>query len=113
MKTRYFLTAAFISILATACGPVVDPQQINDILALTGDSDNGLLLYRSQCQLCHGVDGSGGVIGPDIRDATATYTDEALLTLFIGGRGNMLPITFTNQQFADVLVYVRATFGGG
>ena len=116
MKRKEFinitLAVGFAAQMLNACGSVVDPQRINDILTLDGNPSQGAVLYAGQCQLCHGQDGSGGVIGPDIRQEVPLKTDQELLTLFIGGQGNMLPIPLTDQQYADVLTYVRETFSG-
>jgi cytochrome c5 len=46
----------FVFILLHACGPdpVVQRERYNRILALSGNSQQGQVVYEATCQRCHG-----------------------------------------------------------
>jgi caa(3)-type oxidase subunit IV len=88
-----------------------------------GDPARGAKVYGTYCVGCHQADGRGnaGALAADfVGDATRlAKTDAELLASIrdgkVGAIGAMPPWrgTLTDQQQADALAYVRATFGGG
>ena len=55
-----------------------DAQLVADYLAVTGTS--GDALYRSRCQICHGVDGAGGSASP-VKGATREMILEKIISV--------------------------------
>jgi mono/diheme cytochrome c family protein len=85
-----------------------------------GDAKAGAAIYAANCVACHQTDGTGmnGVLAADfVNDATRlAKTDEQLLhsiTNGVQGKGVMPPQKdiLSAQAIADVLAYIRATFG--
>ena len=90
----------------------VHTERPADILALEGDAAAGADLYAANCAACHGADGSGGT-GPALTEEVPAHeSDEELLHHIIEGPGDMPSFDWmTDQQLADLLAYLRATFG--
>jgi mono/diheme cytochrome c family protein len=66
--------------------------------AETGDSQtaSGAQLFSSNCESCHGTDGAGGHVGPDLQKSSVAEDLEAVETQVRNGGSGMPP-------FADVL----------
>lgn len=77
------------------------------------------MLYRRNCALCHGEDGSGTSLGPDLTDGEWLHADgsyESIVALVKKGvprpkraPGPMLPMggaALTDEQVAAVACYV-------
>lgn len=88
-----------------------------------GDPVNGGRIYAQTCVACHGRDGAGVLPGmPDLRapGGRLSQSDSALLRNMINGiqsPGSPMPMparggnpNLTDQDMADVLAYLRATF---
>lgn len=84
------------------------------ILSLGGNAEAGEQVYLSECEPCHRVDGTGatnGGIGKDLTDWLPRNEDSAAVDAILNGRTGMLAYDFlTDQEIADVLAYIRATF---
>jgi mono/diheme cytochrome c family protein len=84
------------------------------ILTLGGNVAAGEQIYLSECESCHRVDGTGvtnGGIGKDLTDWLPRNGDAAAVDAILNGRAGMLAYDFlSDQEIADVLAYVRATF---
>lgn len=94
-----------------ACADTDDPSVI---LTLDASSTDGALVYEERCASCHGLSG-GGIIGPPLRlEAMERYTDEELIELILFGQAAMpgFAATLSDQEVADVYMYLRSTFGG-
>ncbi len=103
-----------------ACGgvdDVPDPTEarIDAILMLEGDATFGQALYTMECTSCH--DGLGGAVsarGSQITFAVPERSDRYLLRTLLEGLA--CPLTMPSyadledQQLADVLAHMRATF---
>ena len=77
------------------------------ILTLTGDAENGVTLYASNCQACHGYDGSGGSAGTSLQGMNFT---EDLITSVLDGK-NYMPAFgsfLTDQDIADLIAHVES-----
>jgi cytochrome c peroxidase len=96
----------------------------------SADANRGEIVYREYCAQCHGPSGEGdgpGAAGLDPKPAThAKMAIDQLpmdylydLVYFGGkavGKSNAMPdwgMTFDDQQVADVIAYMRATFQTG
>lgn len=77
-------------------------------LAAAQDVDPGRLVFESHCARCHGADGSGGDMGPDIRARLAMNTNEQLARLFKEGYGAMPPIAVTASELAPLTGFLRS-----
>ena len=99
--------------LLVACGTQDDPK-ITAILDLTGDATAGADVFARTCGqgACHGADGSSGTEGVDLAEHVPEHTDYELVDFMLYGVEEMAPVEVTDQEAADVLAYLRATFGG-
>jgi thiosulfate dehydrogenase len=82
---------------------------------LTGDPDQGALLYKQQCALCHRPDGAGtppgvpALWGPDAYSAGAGMNDIAKMAAFVQHNMPMTnPGSLTPQQSYDIAAYVHS-----
>lgn len=71
----------------------------------------GASLFRRYCATCHGVRGTGTADGPDLRVEAPTVSDAEVLRLLTSGGRRMPSIPIDEAQRAEVLAYLRATFG--
>jgi mono/diheme cytochrome c family protein len=90
-----------------ACGG--GTTRTEDILALTGDATTGATVYGSSCAACHAADGTGGT-GSDLTAAIPGLTDAEIVDTIILGSGDMAPVNLPDQDVADVLAHLTATF---
>jgi mono/diheme cytochrome c family protein len=108
---------ALISVLLVACVACDDgsaaSDEVNAVLDLTGDATAGADVFAGSCgaSTCHAADGSGGD-GVDLREHVPEHSDEQLVELMIHGEGEMPATGLSAQETADVLAYLRETFGG-
>jgi mono/diheme cytochrome c family protein len=99
-------------LLAIACGG----DKVNDDTSgITGDATAGEALFSS-CAGCHGADGTGGIdIGgtasADLTVRVPALSDADLDGVIMDGFGTAMPSQYTDEQdVADVIAYLRATF---
>lgn len=76
-------------------------------LSASQDVDPGKLVFESRCARCHGADGSGGEMGPDIRSRAASRNDQQLANIFHEGSGAMLPVAVTESELAPLIRFLR------
>lgn len=99
-------------VFAAACGA---DKQVDDILALEGDADNGAVVFADHCATCHGADATGGS-GPNLL-AEAGEEDEAAeqVDIILGGEDEMPAFidVLSDQEIADVLAWIEAQAAGG
>src|SRR5262245_65024524 len=77
-------------------------------MAFGQDADPGRLAFESRCARCHGSDGSGGDMGPDIRQRLGANSDEQLARLFHDGSGAMPPIAVAQAELAPLTRFLRS-----
>ena len=75
-----------------------------------GDATAGAEVYTTSCSGCHGPNGNDGSAA-DLTAEVPEKTDEELTTIITEGYGSMGPVTLDDTQLADLLAYLRATFG--
>ncbi len=83
------------------------------VLAATGDALNGASLFAANCARCHGADGTGD-FGPNLYERVPMRDDETLARRLLLGLGPMpaWDSVFSDQELADLLVFLRDTFDG-
>lgn len=87
-------------------------MRIDDILALNPDEAAGATVFGSTCGSggCHGADGSSGP-APSLAAKVPDYGDAGLTCALLTGPGGMpSQASLSDQELADVLAYVGATF---
>jgi mono/diheme cytochrome c family protein len=108
-------------ILAMACAaktttpstPAV-AERLVAIKALTGNATAGALVYNTTatpaCVSCHQADGKSM---KDLAEPSKADAVEELAGYILSGIGSAMPAqkTLSNQQVADVVAYIKATFG--
>ena len=77
-------------------------------LAAGQDADPGRLAFQSRCARCHGGEGAGGEMGPDIRGRLAANSEAQLARLFQEGSGGMPPVAVTEAELAPLIRYLRS-----
>jgi mono/diheme cytochrome c family protein len=94
-------------------GGNVDPARIDAILALSGNGATGETVFaRCSVSSCHGTGGDMPISGtPTLTAEVPEQSDEELIDIVIGGYETMPAQTLTDQEMADLLVYLRDTFG--
>ncbi len=90
--------------LSLACAP---STQVDEILALDGDSEAGSTVYADNCAGCHAEDGSGGS-GPAL--VGEADEGEEFVALVLDGEEDMPAFsdTLSDQDIADVLAFVQS-----
>ena len=90
------------------------------ILALTGDPNEGAFEFTQQCLRCHPAPGATNPLGyPPLENTVPGYSDGQLVLVvvegFVDAAGNVIMPDyaeyFTNQDVADVVAYMRLTYG--
>ncbi|MFL5809233.1 MAG: c-type cytochrome [Flavisolibacter sp.] len=91
----------------------------------TSAADKGKSLYQLYCLVCHQKDAGGvGTLNPPLLKAWVTGDKSRLIRLLLKGSAgkvtvdgdtfsNTMPAqpTFTDEQIADVLSFIRSNFG--
>lgn len=78
------------------------------------DADHGATVYTASCAACHGSDGTGAVAGvADLTVRVAEMTDAEIEDNVNNGGGDMAAVPLSEDDLADLLAYLRETFGGG
>ena len=86
-------------------------SEVDAILALTGDATAGATTFSNTCAACHGADGASGYAA-NLVEEIPSKDDAFIVNIIINGDGGGMPAQdLSDQEVADVLAYVRATFG--
>ncbi|MEZ4448613.1 MAG: cytochrome c [Nannocystaceae bacterium] len=111
MRIAFFALAALVT-LAPACNG--SSADVDNILMLTGDADNGATLYSSKCASCHGAMGEGG-IGTALTKEAPEHSDDDIVTDILEGISGTQMVGFrdqlSDQEVADLLAFIRRDFG--
>ena len=87
-------------------------SEVDAILALTGDATAGATTFSNTCAACHGADGASGYAA-NLVEEIPSKDDAFIVNIIINGDGGGMPAQdLSDQEVADVLAHVRATFGG-
>src|SRR5262245_33552997 len=73
-------------------------------------TDAGRAIYASRCASCHGTNGDGGELGPQITDRVPARTDEELTTLLQQGLTTAgMPAfgSLSTTEVRDLIAFLR------
>ncbi len=76
-----------------------------------GDASRGATVYEDSCAMCHGDDGEGSKKTPALvgANALADFSDDDALFAYLKEKmPKDEPGTLTDQQYADVLAWLRS-----
>jgi mono/diheme cytochrome c family protein len=83
------------------------------ILSMDGVASAGAMLFAQNCATCHGEDGRGSGWAPNLYERVPTRPDDSIVQTLLQGRGGMPKWEhLRDQEIADLLAHLRATFGG-
>lgn len=119
---KRLLALTFAMTLFPACDDGGDESggegggRVDTILGLSGTSAAGQTVFTNNCGVasCHGADGNmpGTADTKRLDEEIPSLSDAQIVDVIINGEGLMPPQTaLSDQQVADVLAYVQATFG--
>lgn len=82
-----------------------------------GDAVAGADVYGVACVSCHGPDGdlgveTNGVAASDLNEEVPESSDAELADVIQNGEGEMAATGLDDTETADVIAYLRETFGG-
>ncbi len=127
MKKIFLIIAlsvtAIICVIAQTKKPQPVKNKINEVVAST---KRGKIVYQKECLSCHQADG-GGVprLNPPLYESTNVLGDKKkIIAVVLKGMTDRVPIDgeyysnnmsahpeLSNQQIADVLTYIRSSWG--
>ncbi|MCO4771025.1 MAG: cytochrome c [Deltaproteobacteria bacterium] len=83
-------------------------ERVDAILELTPDAANGAVIWGADCERCHGADGRGNDLGPNLI-SELHHGDKQFLTWILDGLGDEMPAfpDYTDQEAADVLEHIH------
>jgi mono/diheme cytochrome c family protein len=97
---------AMAVILTIHFSPISDPY-IQQVLAASGDINNGHAIFETNCAGCHGVEADGNV-GPSLQDISKRRSKANLIQQVISGNTPPMPEFQPNiQEMADLLAYLE------
>lgn len=83
----------------------------DDTGGLVGDATAGETVFNDVCTACHGADGLGSEgYSPSLADETLDLSDEEIRDVILNGYGEMPAQDMTEQEVADVIAYMNATY---
>lgn len=94
-------------LLLFGCG---ERRDLTNVLTLEGDTARGEAQYQMACARCHGAEGNGVASTPALKGYVGDLHDPAVVQTMLQGKGAMSAVRLTDQQAADVLAYLRATW---
>jgi alcohol dehydrogenase (cytochrome c) len=79
-----------------------------------GDPAAGKQVFAGNCSTCHGLAGTGGNGGPNLKSIPAAKNLQKVIAQVTNGGGGMPPFkgTLTQKQIRDVAAYVTKLTGG-
>ncbi len=107
-----------LTLAPIACDDGGEPShaRTEGVLALEGDTMTGMTTFTAVCGVaaCHGADGNtpGTPETKKLGEVIPGFSDTKVVDTILKGDGPMPPQTqLSDQEIADVLAYVRDTFG--
>jgi predicted CxxxxCH...CXXCH cytochrome family protein len=93
-------------------GETGEPTRTDNVLMLDGDPANGEEEFTGRCSQmsCHGTGGTMGA-APSLADRVPNLGDRDIVDVLVMGKNAMPPqADLSDQEMADVLAYVTATY---
>lgn len=87
MRQLYFLAAALVVLLLSACGQQKDDAFLQSSITTPADEE-AVALYKKQCISCHAADLSGRV-GPNLQKIGSSLSEEQLISILEEGSKGM------------------------
>jgi len=108
---RVLIPMALMMANLIGCAASVEPDAVDAVLELEGDSGLGAELYVQECTSCHEADGMGVNSAP-LPDAVSASSDAELVEAILSGPGYMPNFidTLESQDVADVIAYLNDTW---
>lgn len=105
---RVLKIAALIALAITSTGPAARAQS-------AANTESAADLYKKNCLMCHGVDGSGSALGkrlhtPDLRSKEVQEKTSAVLAQSIAAGKNNMPAFGTklgSDEIQSLVEYIR------
>jgi mono/diheme cytochrome c family protein len=126
MKKVFLITAFSVTAFFVVVAHVKKPQPKVAVNNPIASIDRGRILYQKECLSCHQADG-GGVphLNPPLYESTTVLGDKKkIISIVLRGMTDRVPIDgeyysnnmaphleLTNVQIADVLTFIRASWG--
>lgn len=106
MNKRYRFLVSLVILLAAACSPRLDKEQM---------VSEGEGVYTSNCARCHQITGEGSVDFPALagNPVVTLHNPAPIVDVVMNGRGSMPSFrgALTDKQIAAVLTYIRNAWG--
>ncbi len=84
----------------------------NEAPRLDGDASSGQLVFDQHCAGCHGADGKlAANDAADLSIRVPEMSDDAIEAAVVEGVGEMPPASLEDQELADLIAWLRASFG--
>ena len=77
---------------------------------MTVDPSQGAQLYTMHCSACHGPDGSGTAVGPDIREDVFEEDTSELVEVILEGEDDMPPIAVLPSEAFQIVQWMKMNF---
>ncbi|MDI9365165.1 MAG: cytochrome c [Flavobacterium sp.] len=126
MKKVFLITAFYVTALLCVTAQVKKPQPKVVANNPAASIQRGKAVYQKECLSCHQADG-GGVprLNPPLYESTTISGDKKkIISIVLRGMTDRVPIDgeyysnnmaahaeLSNQQIADVLTFIRASWG--
>jgi mono/diheme cytochrome c family protein len=117
MRTAIRTLAVVLGLVSSACDSDDEPvnPRVDDVLALTGDSTAGMMVFVQVCgtTACHGPDGNTPGTPQTVKfsERIPEMDDRGIADTILSGLRTMpAQSQLTDQQVADVVAYVLDTF---
>lgn len=94
---------------ALACCAPPDPDRVGRVMELSGNATSGAAVYTRACASCHDADGNG--TSEPMSSLVPAESDEGLADVVAGGN-HVSQSSMTEQEAADLIAYLRATWPG-
>jgi len=91
----------------------IEADRVDTILALTGAPGSGETVFDQHCEVCHVKAGDAASAGPALGTLIPTLEDAVVIRVILEGQGTMPAVSLEDQETADVLAWLKATFDGG
>lgn len=109
LASNYSTDAKASKLATTGLDEVVKQDAKAVRITTTGNRDRGASLYTTHCANCHGVDGQGAELGPNLVEKPSLLDEAGYADIIRAGRGRMpgFRTLITPAGEADMLAWLR------